>query len=88
MPTHLPNKGIIQYWPQIFGIASMVFTAGVIYGKFGQMDEKQKGFEERLNRQFEMYQALEKRTIDNEKSREYSRGVREGRAEVQGQKKD
>lgn len=82
-----PNKGLVQYWPQILGIASLVFSAGVVYGKFGQMDEKQQAIEDRQNRQFEMYQALEKRTIDNEKSREYSRGVRDGRAEALGIKK-
>lgn len=87
MPTSNPNKGIIQYWPQILGIASLVFSAGVVYGKFGQMDEKVKNTELRQDRQFEMYQTLEKRMIEQEKSREYYRGLREGRAEIQGVKK-
>ena len=50
--------------------------------------KKVKAVEERQDRQYEMYQALEKRTVDNEKSREYSRGVRDGRAEIQGAKKE
>lgn len=87
MAIRQQNKGILQYWPQILGIASMVFSAGVVYGKFGQMDEKQKATDARQDRQFEMYQALEKRTIDNEKSREYSRGLRDGKAEALGIKK-
>jgi hypothetical protein len=81
------NKGILQYWPQIFGIASFVFTAGVVYGKFGQMDEKQKNSELRQDRQFELYQVLERRMIEQEKSREYYKGVRDGRSEAQGIKK-
>lgn len=76
------NKGILQYWPQIFGIASFVFTAGVVYGKFGQMDERQKQLELRQDRQFQLYQDIEKRMIDQEKNREYNRGLREGRSEA------
>lgn len=79
--ANLPNKGILQYWPQIFGIASFVFTAGVVYGKFGQMDERQKGIEERQDRQLELYQSLEKRIIELEKRTEYYKGLRDGRNE-------
>ncbi len=75
-----PSKpGILQYWPQILGIIGMVFSAGVVYGKFGQMEERAKATEQRQDRQFEMYKELEKRTFDNEKEREYNRGLREGR---------
>lgn len=73
------NRGILQYWPQIFGIASFVFTAGVVYGKFGQMEEKAKNGELRQDRQFELYQVMEKRIIDLEKRSEYYRGLRDGR---------
>jgi len=81
MPVQNHNKGILQYWPQIFGIASMVFTAGVVYGKFGQMDEKVRNTELRQDRQFELIQAQEKRIIELEKRTEYYKGLRDGRNE-------
>jgi len=75
------SKGIFQYWPQILGIASLVFSAGVVYGKFGQMDEKVKNVELRQDRQLELYQTLEKRIIELEKRTEYYKGLRDGRNE-------
>jgi hypothetical protein len=74
-------KGIFQYAGQIFGIASFVFTAGVVYGKFGQMDEKIKNLELRQDRQLELYQSLERRIIELEKRTEYYKGLRDGRNE-------
>ncbi len=81
----LPNRGILQYWPQIFGIVSFVFTAGVVYGKFGQMDEKVKNTELRQDRQLELYQAQDKRIIELEKRTEYYKGLRDGRNEKNSQ---
>lgn len=82
-----PNKGVIQYWPQILGIASLVFSAGVVYGKFGQMDEKVRNAELRQDRQLEIIQSQDKRIIELEKRTEYYKGLRDGRTEVQGIKK-
>ncbi len=86
------GKGIMQYWAQILGIASFVFTAGVVYGKFGQMDEKQKNLdiiievtkkssEARADRQLEIIQSQDKRIIELEKRTEYYKGLRDGRNE-------
>jgi hypothetical protein len=86
MATSNPKQGIIQYWPQILGIASLVFGAGVTYGKFGQMDERQKSIEARQDRQFEDKVSLEKRVIELEKRTEYYKGLRDGRNEAQGKK--
>ena len=82
MATSNPKQGIMQYWAQIFGIASFVFTAGVVYGKFGQMDEKVKNTELRQDRQLELYQTQDKRIIELEKRTEYYKGLRDGRNEA------
>ena len=81
MATSNPKQGIMQYWAQIFGIASFVFTAGVVYGKFGQMDEKVKNTELRQDRQLEIIQTQDKRIIELEKRTEYYKGLRDGRTE-------
>ncbi len=65
-------------------MVSLVFGAGVVYGKFGTMDEKQRSMELRQDRHLEMMQAQEKRIIDLEKRTEYYRGLREGRNERTG----
>jgi hypothetical protein len=76
------NTGLLAYWPQLIGMISLVFGAGVVYGKFGTMDEKQRAMELRQDRHLEMMQAQEKRIIELEKRTEYYRGLREGRQEV------
>lgn len=82
MPTAHPSKGgLLAYWPQLIGLVSLVFGAGVVYGKFGTMDEKQRAMELRQDRHLEMMQAQEKRIIELEKRTEYYRGLREGRNE-------
>jgi len=82
MTAHNNNKGILSYWPQIFGISSFVFTAGIVYGKFGQMEERQKAVEARQDRKFELHSQLEKRMIEQEKRTEYYKGLRDGRTET------
>ena len=93
--TRDSNKGLLAYWPQLIGLVGLVFSAGVIYGKFGTMDEKQKSMETnhdndkkaidgRMDRQLEIIQGQEKRIIDLEKRTEYYRGLREGRNEKTG----
>jgi hypothetical protein len=91
--TRQNDKGLLTYWPQLIGLVGLVFSAGVIYGKFGTMDEKQKSMESnhdndkkaidgRMDRQLEIIQGQEKRIIDLEKRTEYYRGLREGRQEA------
>ncbi len=82
--TRDSNKGLLAYWPQLIGLVSLVFGAGVVYGKFGTMDEKQRSMEARQDRHLEMMQQQEKRIIDLEKRTEYYRGLREGRNERTG----
>jgi len=86
MATSNPKQGIMQYWAQIFGIASFVFTAGVVYGKFGQMDEKVKNAELRQDRQLDIIQSQDKRIIELEKRTEYYKGLRDGRNESNNKK--
>lgn len=82
MPATHPSKvGLLAYWPQLIGLVSLVFGAGVVYGKFGTMDEKQKQLDQRQDRHLEMMQTQEKRIIELEKRTEYYRGLREGRNE-------
>lgn len=81
MSQSRPN-GILQYWPTLAGIISFVFTAGVVYGKFGQMDEKVKNTELRQDRQLEIIQSQDRRIIELEKRTEYYKGLREGRNEA------
>lgn len=80
LPHH--DKGLLTYWPQLIGLVGLVFSAGVIYGKFGTMDEKQKQLDARQDRHLEMMQTQEKRIIELEKRTEYYRGLREGRNEA------
>ncbi len=93
--TRDSNKGLLAYWPQLIGLVGLVFSAGVIYGKFGTMDEKQRSMETshdndkkaidaRMDRHLEMMQTQEKRIIELEKRTEYYRGLREGRNEKTG----
>lgn len=81
---HHDDRGLLAYWPQLIGMVSLVFGAGVVYGKFGTMDEKQKAQDLRQDRQLEIIQGQEKRIIDLEKRTEYYRGLREGRNERTG----
>lgn len=80
MTTHR-DRGLLAYWPQLIGLVSLVFGAGVVYGKFGTVEQKQKEQDQRQDRQLEIIQAQEKRIIDLEKRTEYYRGLRDGRNE-------
>lgn len=90
MTRNQNNKGIWQYWQTIMGIVSFVFAAGVFYSENKEMKAKMIKVEEayrakdtelekRQDRQFQLYQELEKRIIDLEKRSEYYRGLREAR---------
>lgn len=87
MATHQPSKGIWQYWQPLIGMATFLIAGGIFYNKVESAFQKLSEIEKRQDRQLELYQSLEKRMIDQEKSREYTRGVRDGRAEISGVKK-
>lgn len=81
------SKGIWQYWQPLVGMATFLIAGGVFYNKVESAFQKLAEVEKRQDRQLELYQSLEKRMNEQEKSREYYKGVRDGRAEMQGAKK-
>lgn len=68
-------------------MATFLIAGGIFYNKVETAFQKLSEIEKRQDRQFDLYQALEKRMNEQEKSREYYRGVRDGRAEAAGVKK-
>lgn len=87
MPIQNHNRGIWQYWQPLVGMATFLIAGGIFYNKVESAFQKLDEIEKRQDRQLELYQSLDKRVNDQEKSREYYRGVRDGRAEVGGVKK-
>lgn len=87
MPTSNPNKGILQYLPQILSIAGLVGAAGMFYGQVDNAFTKINNLEQRQDRQLEIIQRLEGRIIDLEKRTEYYKGLRDGRTEISGAKR-
>lgn len=88
MPTnHLPNRGILQYWPQILSMVMAVGAAGAFYGKVNNAFTQIENLSARQERQFEEKKALELRVIELEKNTQYYKGLRDGRNEVNQTKK-
>lgn len=81
------HRGIWQYWQPLVGMATFLIAGGIFYNKVESAFQKLGEVEKRQDRQLELYQNLEKRMNEQEKSREYYRGVRDGRSEIAGGKK-
>lgn len=81
MATQNNNKGILQYWPQIISMLSIVAGGGFFYGKVDNAFVEIKNSKDRADRQLELIQKLEGRMIEQEKTREYNKGLRDGRNE-------
>lgn len=73
------NKGILQYWPQILSMITIVAAGGVFYNKVESAFQSIQEIKDRQDRQFDLYQKVEIRLNDVDKRSEYYRGLREGR---------
>lgn len=72
--------GILQYWQPLVGIATFLVAGGIFYGKISYMQQKLTEIESRQDRQFQLYQTVEKRVSDLEKQAAYEAGYHKGAA--------
>lgn len=73
------NKGILQYWPQILSMLTIVAAGGVFYNRVESAFQSINEIKDRQDRQFELYQKVETRLNDVDKRSEYYRGLRDGK---------
>lgn len=81
----IQSKGILQYWPQILSMVTIVAAAGMFYSNVNNAFTQIKNNSDRQDRQFELIQKLEGRIIELEKRTEYYKGLRDGRTEKTSQ---
>ncbi len=68
------DNSILKHWQTIAGIVSFVFAAGMFYGENKAIRAKLTEIENRQERQFQLYQTVDKRMSEAEKKAAYEEG--------------
>lgn len=81
-----PKHGILQYWPTLVTLVTIVFSLGVIYAKFDAMGKRQEDLDGRYTRQFTIINEVGARVTTLEKKEAFDEGYKQAIKDLQTHK--